>query len=247
MMKIDRLTTLMERFHLSIRLSDDGFANLLVLGSSLDSADHVIFLPRETKEVPDGCLLAAYVDWGQAENPFLASLPGRMVLEMRGNPETQAIVNVMCREAHENRCGAQSVVSRLGDVLFVRLLRAQIEKGSTQAGLLAGLSDPRLSRAIVAIHDQPERNWTSGDLATEAGLSLSRFSELFAQQVGETPMSYLRRWRLILARQDVLKGDRIDAIARRYAYKSSEGFSRAFQKTYGELPISLRPTRDRVA
>ena len=121
------------------------------------------------------------------------------------------------------------------------MLRTQIEAGSTRPGLLAGLADPRLSRAIVAIHDQPGRDWRNEDLAQIAGLSLSRFAEIFLATVSEPPAAYLRRWRLTLARQDVEKGDRVDAIARRYGYLSSEGFTRAFKKHFGENPITLRP------
>jgi AraC-like DNA-binding protein len=120
------------------------------------------------------------------------------------------------------------------------LLRDQISQGTTEVGLLAGLADPRLSRTIVAMHDFPGRVWSNADLAQEAGLSLSRFSELFAQIVGETPMGYLRRWRLILAHQDITRGDRVDAVARRYAYTSPESFTRAFRKAHGVAPTALR-------
>jgi AraC-like DNA-binding protein len=58
--------------------------------------------------------------------------------------------------------------------------------------------------------------------------------------MNETPMGYLRRWRLTLARQDLLRGDRVEAVARRYAYESPEGFTRAFRKAYGVAPVSLR-------
>lgn len=53
-------------------------------------------------------------------------------------------------------------------------------------------------------------------------------------------MGYLRRWRLILAHQDLVRGDRVEAVARRYAYASPEGFTRAFRKAYGVAPVSLR-------
>ena len=76
-----------------------------------------------------------------------------------------------------------------------------------------------------------------------AGLSLSRFAEVFLAMVGETPAAYLRKWRLTLARQDVAKGDRINAIARRYGYRSPEGFARAFKNQFGENPMMRRPSQ----
>ena len=127
-------------------------------------------------------------------------------------------------------------------VMLVRLLRAQLEHGVTTPGLLAGLSDTRLSRAIVAIHDRPGRLWINEDLAGIARLSVSRFVEVFRDKVGETPMSYLRRWRMILARQDVARGDRIQTVADRYGYASGEALSRAFRRQHDASPSDIRRT-----
>jgi AraC-like DNA-binding protein len=73
-----------------------------------------------------------------------------------------------------------------------------------------------------------------------AGLSNSRFSQLFNQQVGQTAQSYLRHWRMILASQDIERGDRIQTIASRYGYGSSEALGRAFQRQFGTNPIAHR-------
>jgi len=123
---------------------------------------------------------------------------------------------------------------------MVRLLRAQIERGTTGAGLLGGLADARLSRTIVAIHENPGKQWRNQELAEVANLSRSRFSERFVELVGETPQAYLRRWRMTLARQDVERGERIQTVAWRYGYGSSEALSRAFRRQFGNNPVALR-------
>ncbi|NIZ59591.1 cupin [Sedimentitalea sp. CY04] len=239
---MDRLTTLMERFYLSVQAAPVEEANLLALAEFGDEPTQLVYFPagRHPAAMGGDVVLSALVDWSGHSNPFLAALPDVVDYDLTQSAEAQALVRLMMDEAQGGRCGAQSVVNRLGEVLMVRLLREQIERGATEPGLLAGLSDARLSRAIVAMHDHPGRVWTTADLAQEAGLSLSRFSELFAAEVGETPMGYLRRWRLILSRQDLQRGDRVEAVARRYAYSSPEGFSRAFRKAYGETPVALR-------
>lgn len=241
---MDRLTTLMERFQLSVHPAPLAQANLVALGAQ-GAPRSLVFYPRdELNLAPDmsasAVLLSVRVDWGAGHNPLVAALPQRVDFDLTQNPGTRDLVQVMLAESSARRCGAQSVVNRLGEVLMVRLLRSQIEVGTTEPGLLAGLADPRLSRAIVALHDHPGRLWNNGDLAAEAGLSLSRFSQLFAAELGETPMGYLRRWRLTLAHQDLARGDRVEAVARRYAYGSPEGFTRAFRKAYGVAPVSLR-------
>lgn len=188
----------------------------------------------------ESVLFSAQVDWGGTSNPLLTALPDRICFDLSRDREAAGLINLMHSELAADRCGSASVINRLGEIIIVRLLRAQIEAGSTEPGLLSGLSDPRLNRAIVAIHGSPGHNWRNDDLAEIAGLSLSRFAETFVSVVGETPAAYLRRWRLLLARQDLQKGDRVDAVARRYGYKSAEGFARAFRQHYGQNPLTMR-------
>ncbi|KIC33232.1 AraC family transcriptional regulator [Leisingera sp. ANG-S5] len=239
---MDRLTTLMDRFQLAVQAAAPGRANLIALAEAAGQPAQILYSTRGPLADPalGAVMWAARVEWSGQSNPFLAALPPVVEYDVSGNAEAQGLVRLMRDEAEGQHCGAQSVINRLGEVLMVRLLRNQIQKGATEPGLLAGLADPRLSRAIVAMHDHPGRLWTNADLAQEAGLSLSRFAELFAAEVGETPIGYLRRWRLILAHQDLARGDRVEAVARRYAYTSPEGFTRAFRKAYGVAPVSLR-------
>lgn len=240
--RFDRLTTLIDRFKLTVAPAPLDQATLLVLGHGDGTPARVVFLPTgETAAVDEKTVLfAAHVDWNGPTNPLVAALPPQIEINLGQDPDTIGLITLMLSEMTSQRCGVGSVLNRLGEVLIVRILRRQIEAGSTRPGLLAGLSDPRLSRAIVAMHDRPGHNWRNEDLAQVAGLSLSRFAELFLETVGETPAAYLRRWRLVLARQDVKKGDRIDAVARRYGFSSPEGFTRAFKKRYGMTPISQR-------
>lgn len=239
---IDRLTTLMERFSLSVRPSalDDA---TLVVAAGVDGEPHTVWFGAfgvGGLDAASHAVFSAEVDWGGASNPLMAALPERIEFDLSADPDSASLVALMRSEFETRRCGSGSVVNRLAEVLIVRMLRAQIEAGSTRPGLLAGLSDPRLSRAIVAIHARPGRAWRNDDLAELAGMSLSRFAEMFLATVGETPGAYLRRWRLLLARQDLANGDRVDAIARRYGYGSPEGFARAFKQRYGCNPIACR-------
>ncbi len=238
---MDRLTTLVEKFHLTVKPASPEGANLVAVASPRGEPGQVIFF---TRGQPGACvapvLMAVRVDWSGLSNRLMAALPDRVILDLAQHPDARALVDLIQSEQTGARCGAQSVINRLGEALMGRLLRDQIERGTAEIGLLAGLADPRLHRAIVSMHDHPGRLWTTADLADIAGLSRSRFAELFAAKVGETPIGYLRRWRLILARQDAARGDRIEAIARRYAYNSAESFTRAFRREYGTAPSILR-------
>ena len=238
----DRLTTLIDRFKLAVAPAAPDDANLVVRTVPDGTPDRACFRTRGTGFPPQGgpVLFWARVDWSGAQNPLLTALPETVDIDLSSDPDSIGLVRMMQTEITGQRCGVDSVVNRLGEVLIVRMMRAQIEAGSTQPGLLAGLADPRLSRAIVAMHDQPGQAWRNENLADIAGMSRSRFAETFLAEVGAPPAAYLRSWRLTLAWQDIAKGHRVDAVARRYGFSSPEGFSRAFRKHYGKTPIAVR-------
>ncbi|MEM7635053.1 MAG: AraC family transcriptional regulator [Pseudomonadota bacterium] len=245
MPRYDRLSALLTRFELHVTPGDHASSNLAILASANDGTpDRIVFSPERSiagniighAEV----LFSAQVAWGGSFNPLLSTLPSLIEIEISEDSELIHITRLLQIEGNKPRCGSGTILDRLGEVLMVRLLRSQLEAGTTRTGLIGGLSDPRLSRAIVAMHEAPGRQWRNEDLADIAGLSLSRFSELFAERVGETPIAYLRRWRMVLAYQDAERGDRIQAIARRYGYRSGEALSRAFRREFDTSAVSLR-------
>ncbi|MBO9466239.1 AraC family transcriptional regulator [Tropicibacter sp. R15_0] len=231
----DRLADLIERFDIAITPVVDEPAHLVVTQSG--AGQHILF--HKQAQPASGAKFAALVDWGSKDNPIQRGLPERMEMPVT-SPDLQGLVIALTCEAEAHRCGGTSVMRRLAEVIIVRLLRFQFENGCAQIGILSGLSDDRLARALVAMHNRPGHGWTGPDLAAEAGLSPSRFAEIFAQKVGQTPMSYLRQWRLSVARQDLRLGHRVDAVSRRYGYASPEAFSRAFRQKYGVPPLAIR-------
>ena len=90
------------------------------------------------------------------------------------------------------------------------------------------------------MHDAPGRSWRVDDLVPLAGMSRSQFMAEFQAVVGETPIAYLKAWRMVLARGAILSGERINQVARRYGYQNSDAFSRAFVAAYGVAPTKLR-------
>jgi len=197
---------------------------------------------RKFQDTLDQVLIEAWVDFGGDANPLMAALPAVLKVPVN-NDETGLLLRVFLAEAEAARCGSGTALDRLAEVLVIRILRIQIETGATMPGLIAGLSDPKLSRAIVAMHNAPGRAWRNQDLASIGGMSLSRFADAFRITLGETPQAYLRRWRLTLARQDISKGDRVGAVARRYGYVSSAALAHAFKRQYGRKPTAFRRTQ----
>jgi AraC-like DNA-binding protein len=108
-------------------------------------------------------------------------------------------------------------------------------------GWLSGLNDAHVGAALRLMHANPAQNWTVEELAREAGLSRSVLAERFTALVGESPMRYLARWRIHLARQMLRDGAaNIGDIAERVGYESEAAFNRAFKRIVGEPPAAWR-------
>lgn len=245
MTTVDRLSSLLVHFELAVKPTVFEDADLFIfVDRESGSPNRVILSPHKKLKVSslenETLVFKAEVRWGGESNPLFSALPEILELDLKFDTETAAIASLLNTEYGNKRCGSASVLSRLSEILIIRLMRVQIENGQMEVGLFGGLNDPRLSRAIVAIHDDPSKKWKNDELAQIAGLSLSRFCELFTNVVQETPIGYLRRWRLILARQDIAKGGRVQSIASKYGYRSGEALSRAFYKQFSETPSSVR-------
>lgn len=239
----DRLNALLARFEMTVTPAPDGDGNLAILGCpETGEPKRAVFAPRADARCCEGepLLASAHASWGGAANPLVSALPDKICFEVAECSEMSLLLRLFKSELEGQHCGVKPILNRLAEVLVIKLLRAEISQGATGPGLVAGLGDPRLARAIVAMHEDPGRAWRNEDLAAEAGLSLSRFAETFLQTVGETPQSYLRRWRMTLAHQDIAKGDRVQTVARRYGYSSPEALSRAFARQFEVNPLALR-------
>jgi len=92
-------------------------------------------------------------------NPLVEALPDVVLLALAETPALAATLEILFKEASEQHCGRQAVLDRLSEVIIIQLLRDLMDRGRLQSGLLAGLADPRLAKAINAMHAQPSHPW----------------------------------------------------------------------------------------
>ncbi len=173
-------------------------------------------------------------------NPISRALPAFLCLPLSELRGAAPVLELLFEEAFAQRCGRQAVVDRLFEVVLVLLLRHLLDSGRLQQGPLAGLGHPQVAKAIVAMHDDPAHAWTLDALARVAGMSRSRFAELFAQIVGQPPAGYLTSFRITLAQQALLRGDGLERIAHQVGYGSAAALSRAFAAECGCSPRQWR-------
>jgi len=171
-------------------------------------------------------------------------MPDVMVANTDGRryPDLAPILNAMKREICSGRIGFAGMLARLSEVAAPMILRGWIEGGCENAsGLIAALRDPRLARAILALHRQPGKDWTVAELAAESHISRSVFAQRFQATIGLPPLRYATELRMRLASQWLAKENlSIDAVAERLGYASQAAFSRAFKRVHGQPPSASR-------
>lgn len=242
MSHLDRLSSLITHFEISASQPQElSESNLLVTGDTRGPTGLVLYINgSETSCASQNVLQHLKVEMGGDANPLLQALPARLHVDLETRPEIRSIVQMILRETEKPRCGGRFALDRLCELLVVSLLRQRIEELRDEPGMFAGLSHPRLSPVMVAMHDNPGQNWQLDDFLPLAGMSRSQFVVEFQATVGSTPIAYLKQWRMVLARIAILRGDRVNEVARKFGYASGDAFCRAFVKTYGMAPTRMR-------
>lgn len=173
---------------------------------------------------------------GGAANPIASALPEVVCLPLEKIEGSAPVLALLFDEAFEQRCGRTAMVERLFEVVMIQLLRQLMESGAVKGGLLSGLSHPRLRHALVAMHDEPAREWTLQELAAVATMSRSVFASTFRSVVGITPGQYLQGWRVRIAQLALRRGRSLKLIAAEVGYGSEAALSRAFKVQTGQSP-----------
>lgn len=178
-------------------------------------------------------------------NPLFAALPP--VIHLKGrDPHVQRWLQptlaFIDAEIAADQQGARTVLRRMADVLFIQAVRAHLAGQDPRTrGWLRGLSDPRIARALAAIHAHYAEPWTLDTLAHEAGMSRTAFAVTFKTLVEESPMAYLERWRVLRAANALrAEGLSLTRAAEAVGYRSDAVFAKAFKRVTGESPGRYR-------
>ena len=182
-------------------------------------------------------LVCATIEFGTGMlNPLIASLPEPLVLPLDALPELGPTLQLLFSEAFSGLPGRQTAIDRLFEYVFVLLMRSAMNAHLVDSGVLMGLSDLRLGKAIDAMHKHPETAWSLEELAQCAGMSRARFAAYFRQVVGMTPFDYLTNWRLGIAQTMLRKGSSLKLIASAVGYANATALTRVFTQRVGMSP-----------
>ena len=182
-------------------------------------------------------LCGAYRFAGDIGAGLVNSLPMVLSIPARIDDPIHGVVALLSRELSHVEPGRQTVLDRLLDVLVVLGLRTGMAASANAPAWFRGASDPRLSRALQAMHGDTSAPWTVEELAKMSNMSRATFARVFQDVLGETPMRYLTDWRMTIAR-DLLRTQDVPLaeVASRVGYTSLYAFATAFRRHHGQPP-----------
>jgi AraC-like DNA-binding protein len=175
-------------------------------------------------------------------HPMLADLPDVVHLSGRPQHRLHAAVDLLSAEIETRDPGGDAIVAALVDALLIYILRAWHDGKST--GWTAAMTDKAIGHSLHRMHSHPAEAWTVDRLAAEIGLARATFTRRFTRLVGEPPLTYLTRWRMITAAR-LLRRDRapLATVARQVGYTSEFAFAKAFKREYRIAPGAYRRER----
>jgi AraC-like DNA-binding protein len=178
------------------------------------------------------------------DHPFIKELPSIIHIndtDLKQFSWLKSITDLIIQEAGKELSGSNIIVNKLGEVLFIHLLRVYIEKNKSTKGFVAAIQDDRISKVLKEIHSSPQNNWQLNSLARIAGMSRTSFINRFKVLIGDTPFTYLTQWRLLQARELLIESDfSIGEIAERVGYQSEAAFNRVFKEKVNQTPLKFR-------
>lgn len=179
-----------------------------------------------------------------AAREVLASLPESIVITSSDAdaPAVRELLRIMGEELAAPRPGGEAVATRLADILVVQAVRTWLARSADAGGAwLRAMRDPHIGAALSAIHADPGHPWTLDRLARTGKMSRSAFSARFTTLVGQSPVAYLTRWRMLVANQQLADGGTtVTELATELGYQSEAAFNRAFKRVIGTTPGAMR-------
>ncbi|REK74875.1 helix-turn-helix transcriptional regulator [Paenibacillus paeoniae] len=160
----------------------------------------------------------------------------------RDHPELMKLWSLLAemREEYLRKEPHYEAVVRAQLVRFLAYVNRYFSKDAGNGSLHARGTET-IRNVLHEMEVRMDHPWTLKELSDRAHLSTSRFSSLFTQVVGTSPMDYLIQLRLSKAVELIETTDgKIIDIASECGFRNLSNFNRLFKQHIGKLPSELR-------
>ncbi len=203
----------------------------------------VIFFPDGMRHrfIPHGSeapeLVCATVKFQPGQKALLADkLPKFLCIHEHDSQAVSEAAERLFDEAFKDLHARQMMIDRLCDVLMIQMLRYVVCHGIVELGMLAGSTHPNLAPLMQQLKQCPEKDWNLEEMATYVAMSRSKFSALFKETLGQTPLEYLTDLRLHQAQELLKKNKPVSLVANSVGYENASSLNRVFKKHFGITP-----------
>lgn len=203
--------------------------------------------PQQAVNARVVCAAQRYDEAPERLHPLMLEVPELIHIQcaqVQSCPTLSPCLRLLLQELQEETAGRAAVVKLLLQTFFMYVLRHWLRSQAPNSGWLGLIKDPRLARAVQALHQAPAEDWTVESLARIAGMSRPSFARQFRAFTGQTPLGYLTHIRMTKGAA-LLTGTEqtLAQIADRVGYASEFAFSRAFKRAMGAAPSAYRRAR----
>jgi YesN/AraC family two-component response regulator len=181
---------------------------------------------------------------------MMPEMDGFAVLDTLRKNETMRNIPVivltarLLSEADLERCnrGVSAILSKglLNTAETLSLIEAALARQHT----LGRATQQLVRQAMACIHTRYAEPLSREDIARHVGINADYLTDCFRQELGITPMTYLRRYRIRQARELLETTDfSIMQVALEVGFSESAHFTRTFQREVGMTPRAYRSNR----
>lgn len=180
----------------------------------------------------------------QARHILMERLPPYIHLKNYGESAgrwMEVTLRMIGEETGGLKMGGDLIALKMSEAILAQAIRSYIEGSDALEQGLGAFSDKNLSRALDAFHKAPAENWTVQRLGQIAGMSRTSFAVQFQKTMDMTPMEYVTKWRMEIAKKCLLSpGSSLMDAAESAGYASDSAFARTFKKETGVSPAEFR-------
>ncbi|AZC24658.1 AraC family transcriptional regulator [Pseudomonas sessilinigenes] len=173
---------------------------------------------------------------------IIDGLPGWIVLRA-GDPSlsaARALFQLILEECQRGPAPSSTLLERLSHLLFLYVLRQQVNHNQNLGGLVALARHPAFAPLLEQLIQQPGQPWPLETMAALTGLSRSAFFKRFNELAGQSPGQVLLALRMRHACQLLKANQTVEQAAAAVGYQSIAAFTRAFTKAVGLQPGAYR-------
>jgi len=182
-------------------------------------------------------------------HPIFEDLPDYIIIKSNDYGRFDMIYTLfelIAEEMEQKRPGYETIALRFAEILFVSVIRHYYLNQSTRTTNL--LKDQVIYKVVDFIHRELKSNLNIKTLARHGGLSRTIFIERFKQAIGDTPLRYIKNWRMVKAKKLLIETDySLLRIGEEIGYPSVSSFNRVFKQTYQISPGKFRQSRRQIS